>query len=318
VADAATLAALVRESAPRFFLRNGVPLEITGVLRGENGESMSAALEQPTVEAIEAGCRAAGYRLRAIVPAAVALTSVARDAAFVWCDGDTTLEMEAGGAVGTARRRATVAAASQPEHPPVHALLVPFGEDAWRFSDALGAAIAPADAPLALRSTSRADAATSRKRVWRAAGAAAVAMLLAIFAPPVANALARARADRGIAAIAARARDAARVEQDLRRMTAALSEASAFGASRRSAARLLIGIDRALPASAALVAFDVDSAGGTLVLLAPRAARAVAALDSVRGIAAPEIVGPVTRETIGTRELERASVRFSLAAGGDR
>jgi len=314
VADGPALDALVRESAPRFFLRNGVPLQITGALRDDDGSAVAAAIELPTVEAIERGCRMAGYRVRAIFPAAVALAAALPDAELAWRDGETTLELRSrGSAVGTARRRASGAEGTHRAPPMTPVALERLGADGWRFSDALGSALSPLENPLALRATERAHAATSRKRVTVAAGAAAAALLLALLAAPVANRVARARTERQLAAIAARARDAARVEQELRRVSAALSEISSFGASRRSVTKLLSGVEHALPATSALIAFNVDSLGGTLVLFAPNAARAVAALDSVRGIASPRIVGPVSRETMGARELERASVRFTVA-----
>ena len=48
----------------------------------------------------------------------------------------------------------------------------------------------------------------------------------------------------------------------------------------------------------------------TLVALAPRAAPVLTALERVRGIDGAEIVGPVTREVVGTETVERLSVRF--------
>jgi hypothetical protein len=59
-----------------------------------------------------------------------------------------------------------------------------------------------------------------------------------------------------------------------------------------------------------LVTARLDSLGGAVVVLAPHATSTLASLDSVAGIAAPQIVGPVTKEVVGSRELERATVQF--------
>jgi hypothetical protein len=116
----------------------------------------------------------------------------------------------------------------------------------------------------------------------------------------------------------AEARGAAVVaESQLIRFNEVLSQVAAFDAGRRSLTLLLADVTRALPEGNALVTFRVDSAGGMLIAIAPRAAGVVAALEAVPGTASPQIVGPVTRERIGERELERVTVRF-LLTGDDR
>ncbi|MBV9107950.1 MAG: hypothetical protein JO306_00910, partial [Gemmatimonadetes bacterium] len=92
----------------------------------------------------------------------------------------------------------------------------------------------------------------------------------------------------------------------------ALAEVSALGAVRWSPTRLLADVTRAMPAGAALVAFRADTASGSMVALAPRAASVLSALDRVDGISAPEISGPVTREPSPKGEVERVTVRFRL------
>jgi hypothetical protein len=97
-------------------------------------------------------------------------------------------------------------------------------------------------------------------------------------------------------------------------MSEALAEVAAFDASRRSPTLILSQLTRALPENAALVTVRLDTAGGTMVILAPRAAAALAALDRVAAVIAPEIIGPVTKEMAGTRELERATMQFRFGA----
>jgi hypothetical protein len=46
------------------------------------------------------------------------------------------------------------------------------------------------------------------------------------------------------------------------------------------------------------------------VAFTPRAGALLTRLETVPGLAAPEITGPVTRETAGGHEVERVTVRF--------
>src|SRR2546429_4396774 len=65
------LAALVAQQAGRFFRKNGQPLvtDATWVGKGATRVADAAAVEEPLVEAIAAGARAAGLWLEAVAPA---------------------------------------------------------------------------------------------------------------------------------------------------------------------------------------------------------------------------------------------------------
>lgn len=77
---------------------------------------------------------------------------------------------------------------------------------------------------------------------------------------------------------------------------------------------LLAELTRALPDSCIINQLQVvDSTGGNVVAMAPRAAGIVDALERVPIIAAPTIAGPVASETLGGRSLERVSVSFRYA-----
>jgi hypothetical protein len=141
-----------------------------------------------------------------------------------------------------------------------------------------------------------------------------IAVVAAIGTPIVARVVRAHTTARQLSAISRRARDAEAAERDLARMSEALVEVSSFDASRRSPTLILAQLTGALPENAALVAVRLDTAGGTLVILAPRAAAALAALDSIKAVVAPAIIGPVTKEMAGTRELERATVQFRFGA----
>ena len=75
--------------------------------------------------------------------------------------------------------------------------------------------------------------------------------------------------------------------------------------------QLLAHLAAALPPGSVLTHLQVDSAGGTLIALAPSADGVLKGISESTLIAMPEIVGPVTRETTGSREVERVTVRFA-------
>lgn len=116
-------------------------------------------------------------------------------------------------------------------------------------------------------------------------------------------------ADRRIAAVAdtaaAEARELGRISRDL-------ATVASFSIRRVSASLILGGITDALPAEAALTMVRMDTAGVDVVTLSPRTAAVTDALGDVPEITNPSIIGPVSRETIGAHELERATIRMRM------
>jgi hypothetical protein len=322
IADDTALRAVVRESTSRFFLRNGVPLVVSGVRVAEPGMAWAAAFEEPIVHGVESACRTLGLRVRLIAPTVVALSrGLEDDERIEWDDGAVRAELAIAGRTMTATRR--VSNVVDHENPPsahvphvVDALRV-LGQNGWRFADAYGATQLPSDEPLALRTMSGdLDAGVSRRSIRVAAAAFCIATAAAIVAPGVSSAVQNHRTGHALVALGARQREAGRAERDLARMDAALAEVSAFDASRRSPTLLLASLAHALPETTVLVTVRIDSTGATIAILAPRATAALAAVDSLAQVTSPEIIGPVTKEVVGTRELERATmhIRFGTAA----
>jgi hypothetical protein len=314
MAGEAALRSIVRESTPRFFLRNGIPLVISGVRVEEEGALWAVAFELPEVRAIEAACRTLGLRLRMIVPSVVALPLALEGVSTEWTDGSTRSEIVFANGKMSGTRRLTALAATDTRNvgaPTAVAALRRLGEGAWRHADAYGATQVRDDEPLALRSSSGdLDAGGARRGVRVAAVALCLAMVVALGAPLVTRAVQARRITRQLAALSARSHEAEHAEIDLARMSSALFEVARFASSRRSTVRLLAQLTHALPEGSVLVTVRVDSAGGIVSLLAPRASSALASLDSVGHVNSPEIIGPVTKELVGTRELERATVQF--------
>jgi hypothetical protein len=322
--DPRAMAQLVRESAGRFFLRNGRPLVTTGVRMDGPGAAWCAALDHETVRQAAAGVRQAGLRADAFVPAVAALAHAGAEGRLGWRDGDTVSEIEfAAGALVSVRRLPAAAVEDAGDEPGfgVAAPLRALGEDAWRFADAYGAAVLPAAEPLVHRP---AKPSAGRVPAWRlaVAGAAATLALAAALAwAPLRAMQAGEAASARLAEMQPRRRAAAEARRELGRATGALAEVSALGAVRASPTRLLADLARAVPTGAALVAFRADTAAGSIVALAPRAASVVAGLEKVEGVSRPEISGAVTRETTPRGELERVTIRFRidprLRAAGD-
>ena len=317
VVDDAALTRLVGESAGRFFLKNGIPLVTTGVRRDRDsdGEGWAGAIEQPVIVALDAACRGRGMRLSAVLPTLSVLPHALHGDSLTWHDGDvsacvivadgrlTGLQRTIGGSA------ASVVANDAREAVP---LLATLGADAWRFADAYGAAIASSRDPLAIRpARSPADAPVRPRRLVAAGIACSVALVIAIAGPTLMARHTAAQATAALSLLAPQRRTAETAESDLAHVSAALEEVAAFDRDRQPVTLLLDDLAHALPAGSALVTLRVDSAGGTLVALAPRAAALLERLEHVPSVSTPTFVGPVTREAAANAEVERVAIRFS-------
>lgn len=330
--DARLLGRVVQESTARFFLRNGVPL-ITASARAESsGQAWTAAYDPPTIRALDDACRAVGMHLLAVVPSVAILHRAFLDDTVEWNDGQTRAIVsfhsgrmsrvtrmpgrlrEPSRSSNGAHAHIVESSRSLPSPATVPALEA-LGTDAWRFADAYAAAVTPPDEPLGIRTRAGGGQALDERALpsWRLPVAIAVwvlALSAALLAPAFAARNAARQATTRLATLAVQRQSAVRAEQELARVSAALAEIAAFDAGRRSSLTLLREITKALPEDAALAAFRTDSFGGTIVALARRGAAIPAALEGVAGIESLELLGPVTKEAQGAREVERVTVRF--------
>lgn len=312
--DVRQLAGILREGSSRFFLRNGVPLATTGVRVEAPGTVWGAALDLDAVRAAEEGCRRAGFRLAAVVPAVVVLGRGLTGERVLWRDDAVAAEVELeAGEMVSARRIAGVGAAGAMPLRPVAALAA-VGDGAERFADAYGAALLRRGEPLALSAGSRGlpDAPVPRWRLVAAAVVLAAALAFALIAPAWRALAAGEAASAQLGRLGPRRAQAAAARRELARVDGALGEIAAFSASTGSPTLLLAEMTRALPEGSALVSLRVDSAGGSLVALAPRAAAVLSAVERVQGVTGPEITGAVTRESAAGRQVERVSIRFGM------
>ncbi|MFN2397812.1 MAG: hypothetical protein ABR543_04100 [Gemmatimonadaceae bacterium] len=305
VSDSRVLTRIVRENDSKFFLRNGSALSTTGVRVIEPGSAWAAAVDAPLAREIAEACRTAGVRLQAIVTSAAALKYALPGGRAVLRDGDVRSEVVMScGELASVRRLPSGTGSTRECDAHLVVALAKLGNGAGRFADAYGAAMFSASDPLALRTASVGAVGARSAPRWRVL-AAALAFVLApaaaMLAPGLAAGRTEARAANRLASLAGKQRAAAALARELERITVQLEELASFNASRTSAVILLSGITAALPLDAAVVAFRVDSAQGTIVVVAPRGAAVLGVLERVPGIATPEIVGPVTREALGGR-----------------
>ena len=152
----------------------------------------------------------------------------------------------------------------------------------------------------------------SRKRV----AAAAVALLAAIVSYPVVRdytdhtTLERSRA--ALRSMRLLSDSGSQEQAELGRISRDLASAARFSRHRVSTALLLGAITQALPAEATVTTLRIDTANVDMVVLSPRTAAVVDAMSEVANITAPTIMGPVSREIVGARELERATLRLHM------
>lgn len=315
--DSARLGGLVRESASRFFLKNGIPL-VTTCRQAQDGAPWGAALEQPVLDAIEQACRARRVKLEAVVPTVAVLGRIADDPSVPgrtrWRDGDLLVDLtfEAGELVMV--RRAGDATDLTSDECARSIMLDALGPDGSRFADALGAARSRPDRVLAWRGRrySRTRTATG----WRLA-IAVIATIVAGMAWLAARGVAAGFAERNAMArltrLAPLRRDVAFAEREFAKLMVALNEVAAFDGPRYPMSPLLADLARALPDESALVTLRVARDAGNLVALTPRAAVVLTKLETIPGVEAAEIVGPVTREVVAGKVLERVTVRFRVS-----
>lgn len=154
---------------------------------------------------------------------------------------------------------------------------------------------------------------SSPPRVRAAAIAAAAAVALLLVAPLVASRVTIARASRAHAVLRSQEADALATSLELGKVSSALAEVGSRSAARRSTVDLLAHLAATLPAGAAITQLRVDSAGGIVTVLGPSADALVKGLAVSPLLNALAVVGPVTRERVGAREVDRLSVRFSHA-----
>lgn len=317
LSDSQAIAAAVREQASRFFLKNGVPLVFSGARAASATSAWIAAFEEPVVRDVAAACHDAGLTLQAVTPTAVALHFATPASTVVWHDDDVELAITyANGAPASVRTSTGLEVSAESSE--IARWFAGIGDRGAGFLDATGATRVPRREPIALGGRAlRLTEEPSRRRILTAGATCVAAIIIALFAPIGASMRVERTARAREVAVRAGVRGAEADAKQLGLTTAALGALASFSQSRRSLTLLLAQLTRALPEGSALIALQVDSAGtGNIVAIGPHAAAVVDAVERVPGLASPEIVGPVTREVAGGKQLDRVTVHFRVVTGG--
>lgn len=212
--------------------------------------------------------------------------------------------------------------------------LAEVGDDAWRWADAYGAALRGSATAVGLGGGGSTIAPAAKVPTWRltlAASALLTSFAAAAFSPGLAALRVERRAETVLRRVAPQHALALSAQEELAHASASLGALAHFDQAKRPVTPVLAHLARSLPKGSALLSVRLDSIGGTIVALAPSAASVVDGLERTPGLAAPEIVGPVTRETsptsappgapslaASTRELERVTIRFRFIGSASR
>lgn len=313
ITDPATLGKIVRENTSRFFLQADTRLLTSDIRLLEPGTVLAAAVNESTANAVASGCTAAGFRLAALVPAAVAIGSALEGDDLCWRDGPAAVRVQLHGGKLVALRpiRAQMVVAELRCRPALAAI----EGESWRFAAAYGAALFDVNDPLAIRAD-KGIVGVRRVPWWRIAAAltaAAVALASAASARGIAATRAREKAERARQAVGGDYAIALSQYAEAAHIKDIVDHIAAFEAGRVSATTLMGAFARRLPERTAITALHMDSIGGTIVVIGPSAADAIAALDAMPEVTNPKLVGPITLESMAGERFERATVSFHYA-----
>ena len=152
-------------------------------------------------------------------------------------------------------------------------------------------------------------------RRWAAAAAAAIVLCAAGWT--VGQWRLRTRAEQELEQLKPSLHAALSARRDLEATDHALGLMAAMESGSARRGRFLAELTRALPDSAFVVSLRLDPDGaGSLSGYAPRAAAIVARLERAGLVRRAALEGPVTREVVAGRELERFALRFRSAGPG--
>jgi hypothetical protein len=151
-------------------------------------------------------------------------------------------------------------------------------------------------------------------RAMMAIAACALACIAALVAPGLAADAATRRATRELATLSHAQHDAADETQDAQQTTNAIDAIGRFEHERRSVTLLLSTLASALPPESAITTLRVDTAMAEMVVVSTRAAAVLGAMDRMPGIVAPAMIGPVSRDVVNGRDIERATIHFRYDA----
>jgi hypothetical protein len=322
VTDRVVLEKLLQTNVGRFFRKNGHALALSRPeLRGA-GDGWASATEVQLLDVLRATCASHGVRLKAAIPAVIAIGAATTTPSATWMENDVRVEASYTGE----RRLSNLRLTKRSDVPVVEPaattlrpdLRVPATEPAMSTAivAALGATLHSSSEPLAIRVAASDRAGRSSKRLAIAGAVQSLGLLSLAVAPLAATHQAAALARMQLRRAARSARDVRSAQDELSRTTAALDQLARFSRQRRSAVLVMESFAQALPAEASLQSLHFDESGGTIATIAPAAVEVLADLDTVPSLTAVNIVGAVAPESSSGERLERATIRFQWTPVG--
>lgn len=303
----------------RLFRRNGAPLVVgTKVVReaADAAWVVGAAVEEPLLAAVVAGCEEAGLTIddiapsAEVVPAALAPVAPAQVIDLPLERGSERVEV-VGGQMQRARFRSagTDAAIAWTQ------ALQDLNGKAPIFAVAYGAALRLPDLSLLPRALRQRRAHGRYRRAAMLMAIALVVWATAAGTYVTRLAVADARARQALATLAPLTDSVVAVRRELAGVRGATRQLEQLARGRASVLQLLARLTAALDDSVFLTRLSVDGEGRVRVSgYAPTAVRVVAALEDVPGLAHPVLEGSVTREGVTVRGARRDLDRFTVAA----
>jgi hypothetical protein len=270
----------VRLAPKSFFLQNGIHLITDACVTSRTSQrtgAIVAAAQETLLDDIVAGAAAAGLELAAVSPA------------VLWLENALSRALALSEALPDEGVHFVGACAAAAGKPPAISLL-------------------PAAFSVSMRQRQLRSV-----RVWAATCAA---MWMLAFCMHVFSVIrARNLAVRDLALLSQSVQRADSVRRELGRVRQAVSFLEARKVSQSGVARLLGGIARSLPNESFLTSFSIVGPDRVIVAgFAPRAASAAASLERIPGVRRAVLDGAVTREVVGSHELDRFTATLSLAS----
>lgn len=296
----------VREGLPRLLAVR--PEDVSVSVAREGDGVLVAAYDLHALSALYECATRLGFQVDAVVPELVAAASHVMDGIVEARDGRWLGRIDvAGGAIarmGTCRVTEPVSTGSARADEPRDPARVVSRRQRHR----LAALAAPRPQATAIP--------ISRSRARFAASAVVIAALLLVAAGPLRAVREREAGRRALAALVSEHAGLLDRQRELLALRETMTEASRLANSRPSVLGTVATFAQLLPDEMSLLHLELDTLGGSVVVLAPRAGAALARFDGAAGIASPTFSGPITRETVLGRPLDRATIAFRFPHTG--
>lgn len=297
----------VQENAARLFARTFVRPRVTAFVH--RGRAVATIVDSEIVDAVARGCRTAGVRLVTVVPEILVALWVGERGPVLTRDGSAILEGETldGEIVALSARYGDNATPSKAREVGGAEVAASIATSGGALAERL---------PVCRPQVPDRPISTARARVALVAGAVAALSLFA--AEPVVAGLEMQRVSAELGRIGEQYAVAVEQHRRIVQASVGVADIAMAHAVRRSVIQPIARLTLVLPSTVSIAHLHIDSAGGTLVAIAPQAGLVIERLEASPYLVAPRLAGPITREIVGGKVLERVTVEFQLSSAPPR